>query len=547
MTKTAENRQSEEAKTKAKKPQFKLSWPSNLGLALLSGAVLGLSAPGIALPAIPGLGFSISFSFLAWFALAPLLLLTASSKNMWQAFFLGTVFGTAYNMVYQNWYLCLQPLDWLGFNNWQGWLLAGFAWMFISIHQGLVIGLFSLVAYLIPTTGKFFPEGSKKRIKLPAFLILPLAWVLVVNKLGNAHFVLGVPFAMLEYTQYKQTSVIQIASIIGGIGLSYIMVMCNTVFATLIANLSQMKGVSTLQAPSRTVAIYQCFAMAVILAGVLAYGFYQGTTTKYSAEIPVSVVQQNINIDMQKTTRRYSIDDLFHIHKSLMQNAPKGLSVWTESSLPTYLSREKGLQQNLKDLAVARGTDIVVGSMDADVHSRPYNSAYGITSSGTIVGNIYHKRYLVPVGEYAPAFLQVLPEWAKRLTNTPAGGGFNAGNKPEVFEFASAKVGPLICFEIIAPEEVAATVREGAEVLVNISDLAWFHDSLIGEQMIATSVMRAVENRRYVVFAANTGPSAVIDPLGRVEVRCGIGKAQVLTGKIGRVNDRSLFTSWYRL
>lgn len=548
MTKTAEKRQSKkEAKGKSKKPQFKFSWPPNLGWALLGGAILGLSAPGIMIPAIPGIGHPLSLSFLAWFALAPLLLLTASSKSILQAFIRGTVFGTAYNMVYQNWYLGLQPLDWLGFNQWQGWLLACLALLVISVHQGLIIGLFSAVAYLVPTTGQFVPEGSKKRMKLPAFLILPLLWVLIVNKLGNAHIALGVPFAMLEYTQYKQISLIQIASVIGGIGLSYVMVMCNTVFATLIANISKLKGVSSLQAPSRTVALYQCFAMAVLLTGLLAFGFYQSSTLNFKADIPVSVVQQNINIDMQKTTVRYGIEDLFRIHRDLMMSAPKGLSVWTESALPTYLCMERGTQENLKDLASKRGTDIVVGAMDKDQNGKPYNSAYGITSSGKIVDNIYHKRYLVPVGEYAPPFLQLLPEWARRMTNTPAGGGFNAGNKPEVFDFATAKVGPLICFEIISPEEVASTVREGAQVLVNISDLAWFHDSLIGEQMLATSVIRAVENRRYVVFAANTGPSAIIDPLGRVQERCGIGKAQVLTGKIGRVNDMSIFSSWYRL
>ncbi|HNB20863.1 MAG TPA: apolipoprotein N-acyltransferase [Candidatus Melainabacteria bacterium] len=548
MTKTAEKRQSKkEAKSKPKKPQLKFSWPSNLGLAVLGGALLGLSAPGITIPMLPGIGHSFSLSFLAWFALAPLLLLTASSKSTFQAFLRGTVFGTAYNLVYQNWYLGLQPLDWLGFNQWQGWALAILAWFVIAVHQGLIIGLFSAAAYLVPTTGQFFPEGAKKRIKLPAFFILPLLWVLIVNKLGNAHIALGVPFAMLEYTQYKQISLIQIASIIGGIGLSYLMVMCNTVFATLIANFSKMKGVTSLQAPSRSIALYQCFAMALILTGMLAFGFYQSSTLSYPANIPVSVVQQNINIDMQKTKMRYGIDDLFRIHRDLMMSAPKGLSVWTESALPTYLNREKGTQQNLKELAMRRGTDIVVGAMDTDSNGRPYNSAFGITSGGKILENIYHKRYLVPVGEYAPPFLQVLPEWARRMTNTPAGGGFNSGSKPEVFEFASARVGPLICFEIISPEEVASTVREGAQVLVNISDLAWFHDSLIGEQMIATSVMRAVENRRFVIFAANTGPSAVIDPLGRVQDRCGIGKAQTLTGKIGTVDNTSIFTSWYRL
>lgn len=419
--------------------------------------------------------------------------------------------------------------------------------MVISVHQGLIIGLFAVVARLIPMTGQFLPEGTKKRMKLPAFFILPLLWVLIVNKIGNAHIALGVPFAMLEYTQYKLISMIQIASIIGGIGLSFFIVMCNAVFASVLASSMNLKNIDSLQTPSRKAALYQGFAMSVILTGLLIFGFYQASNSNYVADIPVSVVQQNINIDMQKTTKRYGIDDLFHIHKNLMDGVPKGLSVWTESSLPTYLSRERGLQQNLASLASSKNTDLIVGAMDLDGTGRPFNSAYGITSSGNILGNIYHKRYLVPVGEYAPPFLKMLPDWAKRMTNTPAGGGFNAGSHPDVFDFKTARVGPLICFEIISPEEVASTVREGAEVLVNISDLAWFHDSLLGEQMLATSVMRAVENRRFIVFAANTGPSAVIDPVGRIRERCGLNRAQLLTGNVGKVSQISLFTSWYRL
>ncbi|MBC7999919.1 MAG: apolipoprotein N-acyltransferase [Leptolyngbya sp.] len=532
MTRTATKKQKKD--TESKKQPLKFSWPSNLGLPLLTGSILGLSAPGM------------HFSLIAWVGLAPLFLLIASSKSAWQAFIRGTIFGTAFNLVYQNWYLGLQPLDWLGFNGWQGWLLACFAWFVVCFHQGLIIGLFSLIAYKIPMTGTFFPEGKKTKFRLPALIILPLAWVLVVNLLGNAHSALGVPFAMLEYTQYKQISMIQCASVIGGIGLCFFIVMTNAVLAALFASFSENKNFATLKAPTRTISLYQALAMAVVLTGMLALGFTQSAKTKVAANIPTSVVQQNINIDMQKTKRRYGIDELFGIHKALMATAPGGLSVWTESSLPTYLSAEAGTRQNLSTLAREKGTDLVVGAMDYD-NGKPYNSAYGITSGGAVLPDIYHKRYLVPVGEYAPAFITLLPDWAKKMTNTPAGGGFTAGNRPVVLAFNSGRVGPLICFETISPESVTSTVRAGAEILVNISDLAWFHDSVIGEQMIASSVLRAVENHRYVVFAANTGPSAIIDPTGKIINRSQTGKALILTGMVGRQSEITPFTSWFRL
>ncbi|HEY9784002.1 MAG TPA: nitrilase-related carbon-nitrogen hydrolase, partial [Candidatus Obscuribacterales bacterium] len=140
--------------------------------------------------------------------------------------------------------------------------------------------------------------------------------------------------------------------------------------------------------------------------------------------------------------------------------------------------------------------------------------------------------------------VRYMPEWVHRLTNTPAGSGFTSGNAPVVLNLTKAKVGPLICFETISPEEVAATVREGAELLVNLSDLAWFHDSMIGEQMIATSVMRAIENRRYFVFAANTGPSAIVDPRGKVVKKASLGQAEVLTGNVGLMKEFTPFSRW---
>jgi apolipoprotein N-acyltransferase len=139
-------------------------------------------------------------------------------KGMWQALLRGFFFGTAYSLVYLNWFLNLQPLDWLNFNGWQGWLLAGAAWLVVSIQQGLIISLFALAINKLPLVASFLPTKSLKFWNLLALLTVPLVWLLITNFLGNAHSALGVPWTMLEYSQYKQISFIQIASIIGGIG-----------------------------------------------------------------------------------------------------------------------------------------------------------------------------------------------------------------------------------------------------------------------------------------------------------------------------------------
>ena len=146
-TKTKKEKKST-AGVKIKAPKL-LSLKEFAALTLLGGT-LGLSAPGIGL------------WFVAWFGLAPLFLAVASSRGFIHAFLRGLIFGTTFNLVYLNWYLGLYPLEWLGFNWWQGWLLAGAAWTIVSIHQGLIIGIFAALMKLIPTSAGFLPVKSSE-------------------------------------------------------------------------------------------------------------------------------------------------------------------------------------------------------------------------------------------------------------------------------------------------------------------------------------------------------------------------------------------------
>ncbi len=513
-------------------------WAPSL-TAIGSGAVLGLSAPGI------GLWFT------AWFGLVPLLLLIATSENVWIAAWRGLLFGTAYNLVYGNWLLGLWPLDWLGFNSWQGALLAGAAWFIACLHQGLLISCFSAVCRLIPMKGILFPEYIKKAWTWPALLVVPLLWLIAVNKVGNAHFFLGVPWTMLEYSQYKILPVIQICSIIGGIGLGFIIVMANTSLAIFASTLFMSKSNGPFTAPNKVQALNQLIVCGLLVMCITFYGFWQCTRSRPAPTTSVSILQGNINIDMQKTVHHYTLHELLTHYTAMIGQCPPGLCVWTESSVPTFLNREHNTMSYLAGLAKRYHLDMVVGSMALERKSpsspelKPYNSAYGITYGGNVLSSVYHKRYLVPFGEYTPAPVRSFPEWILRLTNTPAGGGFESGTDAVVLGLNCGKVAPLVCFETLSPELVADSVRSGAQLLVNVTDLAWFHRSMIGEQMLAFSVLRAVESERYFVFAANTGPSAIVDPAGRITQVTAMGKERVLIGKVGFVSHVTPFSYWF--
>ncbi len=502
-------------------------------LAIVTGSILGLSAPGIELWPI------------AWFGLAPLLLLSVSSAGIVEAFLHGLLFGTAYNLVYMNWYLGLQPLDWLGFNEWQGWALAVAAWLFVTILQGLIVATFSAVLRLLPLTGSFFPKKVQSQWKLPAFLIVPLLWTLLVNKILNTSDLLGVPWTMLEYSQYKQHWFIESASTIGGIGIGCLLVFVNVCVANLLATFAKLKNCKPLAAANKATAYYYALAVAAVVgANVIASLSVDKKLPQ--ANCPVAVIQGSINIDMQKTRHRYTTDELLDRYKPLVEQNSGGLVVFTESAVPELLRRDDASLQRLTAMARSRNVDMVVGAIDRNEAGEPYNSAYGITSGGALLPVAYHKRYLVPFGEYTPALIEHAPDWVKKLTNTPAGGGFASGSSPGLLELGCGKVAPLICFECLSPELAVSSTRRGGELLVNVSDLAWFHKSIIGRQMLAFSVFRAIENRRYFVFAANTGPSAIIDPLGTITAKSPQETVTNLTGRVAFSSEKTLFASWFR-
>jgi len=531
---TIANQQDSKKSSKKKKAKSELTF-TDLFLCAAAGALLGLAAPGV------------NLSGLAWFGLAPLLLFIARSKSFWQTVARATFFGTAYSLTYLNWYFGLCPLDWMGFSGWQGYLLAGSGWMSVSIHQGLMIACFALLVRYLPISATLLPGKVSGRWSLPALFTIPLLWVLIENKILNHPDILGHPWIMLEYTQYKHLPLIQSASVIGGIGIGFLIVMINTSAAILYATFSGKTAYKSLAAPSRRSAVGQSAAAVLVLIGSVVVGFWQAGLTNIEPTHTVSIVQDNVNINMQKSDERLSTPELIVRLTEMINKTPQGLIVTAESAVPTYLRKNQFAMRYLQQLALAKKSDMLVGAMDMDSQNNPYNGAYGFKRDGYRIPRAYHKQFLVPFGEYTPTIITLFPPEVRQLTNTPAGKrGFSAGKRPNLMNFESGKIAPLICFECISPELVSKSTRAGGQFLVNISDLAWFHDSCVGDQMLAFAVFRSIENRRYMVFSANTGPSAIIDPHGRILSRTALNTRCVLTGKVGLSNEITPFVRWFR-
>jgi apolipoprotein N-acyltransferase len=171
-------------------------------------------------------------------------------------------------------------------------------------------------------------------------------------------------------------------------------------------------------------------------------------------------------------------------------------------------------------------TNLLFGTLYRDGQGRFYNSAYVYGKKGELVGR-YDKAHLVPFGEFTP--LRDYFPFLERIS--VATGDFFSGGGHEPISTALGKVGLLICYEGAFPYITVDSARRGAQVFVNITNDAWFGASSAPYQHLAFYTFRAIETDRFVLRAANTGVSAIVDPRGRIIARTDIFVRTALKGR----------------
>jgi apolipoprotein N-acyltransferase len=226
------------------------------------------------------------------------------------------------------------------------------------------------------------------------------------------------------------------------------------------------------------------------------------------------VVQGSVPQDV-KWDRRFR-EETFRTHEELTRKAAGGAELisWSESATAFVYQREPDYQRRLADLARETGTPLLFGSPafeQVDGKSSLRNRAYLLGADGTVAG-WQDKQQLVPFGEFVP-FAKLL-FFARPLVQ--AVGNFEPGEGPRLLGGQDKRFGALVCYEVIFPDLVRRFVEAGAIFLVNITNDAWYERSAASEQQFAHLAFRAVENRRPIARAANTGISGFVDANGRV-------------------------------
>jgi len=366
---------------------------------------------------------------------------------------------------------------------------------------------------------------------VPPLLTFPFIWVAL--EYTRAHILTGFPWASLGYTQYRTLPLIQIADITGVYGVSFLIVLVNLFLFQLWRWVRGKDG-----------ATYPFLATAAAVSLFLLtlfYGFISLNRDDTGREIKVALAQGNIPQDVKwdPAFQEETVAIYERLSRKTAGTATQ-LIVWPESSLPFFYQKESAYSNRISSLARELNSYLVVSSPALEFEGgaeRLLNSAFLISSDGSTVGRS-DKLHLVPFGEYVP--LATLLPFVKKMVQGI--GDFSPGKNVTPLAAPFGKMGILVCFEGIFPEISRDYVRNGAGLLVNITNDAWFGDSSAPYQHLSMTIFRAVENRVPLVRSANTGITAFIDSRGHVQGMSRLFSEAVLTGKVRLGFEHSFYT-----
>jgi apolipoprotein N-acyltransferase len=294
------------------------------------------------------------------------------------------------------------------------------------------------------------------------------------------------------------------------------------------------------------------FLLPLIACGLtLAYGYSRIHAFASPSGVQQDVVLVQGNVGVEQLSGPEAPRRGLATYRALSRRAmhPGALVVWPEGSIPLFLPADGDSARRIRALPWAGdGVAFLVGSYAEDRAEKRYNAAFAVHPDGYVPAP-YFKRVLIPFGESMP-FASVFP-WLKEL-NANAG-VLTAGTKVKVLEFppyrrdgsaATWKVAPLICYEDTVPSLARDATQAGAELLVNLTFDTWFGRTVAPQEHHLIAAFRAIENRRFFVRAANTGLSAVVDPLGRTIARLPTFTPATLSATVVLMKNASLYTRY---
>ena len=407
----------------------------------------------------------------------------------------------------------------------------------MSMYGGLPVWVSTLVAVLLASYLAMYPAlfatlvaGAVRRFGVSGVWLAPAFWVTTEWLRGVVGG--GFPWVLLGTSQATVLPVVQAASIVGVYGLSALVALVGSAAAAV--------------ALSRRPSVWRgAAAVAVLLAVVTAAGAMRvagANLTTTGRVLRVGLVQGNVE-QREKWDPAFR-DQILGRYMDLTRQvigAGAALVIWPESSTPFYFDVDSALAAPIRRLAADTRIPFIIGSDEFEPGrsgpDRFYNSALLIGPDGQSHGS-YRKIRLVPFGEYVP--LKRVLFFVGPLVEAVS--DFTPGTEAVVFDANGAKVSAAICYESIDPVLARRFVANGSELLSTITNDAWFGRSSAAYQHFDQGIVRAVEQGRYLVRAANTGISGAVDPYGRVLTRTRLFEPVALTVDVRLLQHRTIYS-----
>lgn len=444
----------------------------------------------------------------------------------------------------------LAALHWLRLPHWA----TSFGWVALSAYFAFYLPIFIGLARV-----------AVHRLRIPVILAAPVIWTGL--ELARAHLLTGFTMASLGHTQYRWIALIQICDLVGAYGVSFLVMFAAACLARMIpvrpADASDTPSDGPPNAAKRNlpgaergrwhcVAWWPALVLVASLGVAVAYGQIRMAVPRPVPQARIALIQGSIDSQIKSDP---SMRNRVHEHyrelslqavRQYGASGPLDLVVWPETMfreplvdydaspwIPPGWSRNAALEKlqqaaaeshgALARLVEELGTAVVVGvdtESFAQGQHRFYNSAAWVDRHGRLQGR-YDKMHLVMFGEYVP-----FAHWFPRLQRlTPLPVSLSPGAGPTVFEVGQLRIAPNICYESVLPHLIRQQVRMLAEaeaephVLLNLTNDGWFWGSSELDMHLICGVFRAVETRKPLLIAANTGFSAWIDAEGRILAR----------------------------
>ena len=445
-----------------------------LSLAILSGVLFALAFPNC------GIGW------LIFIAPIPLFVVLAQAKNSREAFLFGWLSQFAAWLMMVPWVVRVM-------SHYGGLPYITGVLVFIALCMvlGLYGGVFGLVVFRIRAGDQF-----------RRWLLIPLAWAAI--EYARTYLLTGFPWNLIAAAIVDYTPLVQFDRVAGPYALGVLMWIPAATIAWLIA--TRPRGIRvTIAVASVAIVCFVWWATGLVAEKLIA-------RTQLGPTYTAALLQPNISQEMRWNST--SLLEIFRRMTDMTATATRSgaqVVIWPESTVPISYATTDFYREAIESASRQSKVDVILGSVaeDQENSATVWNAAF-LVSGGKTIGH-YDKIRLVPFGEYVP--LRKMLFFARKLVHEVGNFEFGTKDTPLV---GRLHYGPAICYEIVFPMIARTQVIHGADVLVTITNDAWYDGTSAPRQHLNQARLRAVETDRYLLRAATTGISAFVDPAGRV-------------------------------